>query len=88
MRQGTPVLASKVGGIREIIRHNENGFFLVPEDWDDLGGALNHYASKPEFLRAVGARGRAFVQANFSLQSMIAGTMAVYANGAAEKRQQ
>lgn len=47
---GTPVIASRVGGIPELIEHGGNGLLLEPEDSDALAAAITELASS-EALR-------------------------------------
>src|SRR5437588_12398997 len=40
---GTPVLASDVGGVTEILRDGENGLLVPMNDPDALAGAIRRY---------------------------------------------
>ena len=40
LAEGTPVVATNVGGIPEIITHGENGFLVEPEKEDELAQAI------------------------------------------------
>jgi glycosyltransferase involved in cell wall biosynthesis len=55
MALGKPVVASKVGGLREIIRHGENGFLVDPGDVDGIASAWRALVTQPA-LRASFAR--------------------------------
>jgi D-inositol-3-phosphate glycosyltransferase len=57
---GTPVVASSVGGLREVVRDGENGLLIPPEDPGALAAALGRLADNG--LRArLGAAGPASV---------------------------
>lgn len=58
---GTPVLASRVGGIPELVRHGREGLLVPPKDPHALAGAAEHLWSDAGLRRrlAVGARRRA-----------------------------
>jgi glycosyltransferase involved in cell wall biosynthesis len=59
MVQGLPIVASKVGGVPEILTHNENGILIKAGRRDQLrDGILRMYDDK-EWCRSVGERGRA-----------------------------
>ena len=52
---GTPVLATAVGGVGEIVRDGENGLLVAPGDVDAVAGAIDRYfgdATLRERLRA------------------------------------
>ncbi|WP_263840189.1 glycosyltransferase family 4 protein [Salinibacter sp.] len=61
MAAGTPVVASKVGGLPEIITSSEEGRLVSSEDPEQLAGALKEVLRTPEIQKrlARGARRRA-----------------------------
>lgn len=88
----TPVVASKVGGIPEVVVPDETGL-LVPiesrsetdvEPVDsgrfsaDLAAAVNQLLRAPEASREMGKRARKRVEAHFSWASIAAKTLAFY----------
>jgi glycosyltransferase involved in cell wall biosynthesis len=56
---GKPVVASSVGGLREIVDHNVTGLLLPPDDSDALAAALARLCSEPELRQRFGDAGRA-----------------------------
>ena len=55
---GTPVLATKAGGVAEVVRHEENGLLVEPGDAEGLGAAIRRFftdAGLRERLRAAAA---------------------------------
>lgn len=67
---GKSVVACRVGGTPEIIRHGESGLLVPPGDPSALASALRELMRKPELARAMGERGRADVVARFSITRM------------------
>jgi glycosyltransferase involved in cell wall biosynthesis len=77
MSAGVPVIASKTGGIPEIIRHEENGL-LVDERPESLKSAIAALRSDPALARRLGEAGRRTVAEKFSTGRMVRDTLAVY----------
>jgi glycosyltransferase involved in cell wall biosynthesis len=57
MAAGTPVLASNVGGIPEMVVDGETGVLIPPHDAAALCEALDYLLDDPERLREMGAAG-------------------------------
>jgi glycosyltransferase involved in cell wall biosynthesis len=57
MAAGTPVLASNVGGIPEMIVDGETGVLVPPHDPDRLRAAMDDLLDDPQRLREMGAAG-------------------------------
>ncbi len=51
---GTPVIASRQGGLREIIEHRKNGLLVAPGDAEDLAWAIDYAQTHPEEMRRMG----------------------------------
>lgn len=61
MAQGKLVLASDVGGHRELISHNSTGWLFRQDDVMDLSEQIQHVFNRPEQHAAVKIQGREFV---------------------------
>ena len=69
MATGLPVVASRITGIPELVEEGESGLLVVPGDGADLTNALERLLREPsERRRAMGAAGRAKVEAEFDLE--------------------
>lgn len=53
-----PIIASRVGGLPEIVRDGENGLLIDPGQPDQLEEAIIRVYDAPDTRRAMGARGR------------------------------
>lgn len=69
---GRPILLSVDGEARELVEESGGGRFVEPESAPALADALRSLAADREGGEAMGARGRAFVEARFS-RSALAG---------------
>jgi PEP-CTERM/exosortase A-associated glycosyltransferase len=77
MAQGKIVMASSVGGHRELIRDRETGFLFVPDDALALADCAERVLASTE-LDAVRARARRFVQEERTWRRVVAGYAPVY----------
>lgn len=78
MASGLPVVASRVGGIPEVIEKN-NGILVQPDDTEGLKDALLTLLNDEETRIAMGKENRKRVKAHFSLSKMTAEYESVYA---------
>jgi starch synthase len=92
MACGTPVVASAVGGIPEVVVHGVTGLLIPfepaggshwePRDPDqfsrDLGAAVNELLQSSEKLRIMGLKSREWVEKNFSWKSIARKTLKFY----------
>jgi glycosyltransferase involved in cell wall biosynthesis len=65
MAAGRPVIATRNGGLPELVLDGETGLLVAPGDVDALADALRAYARSPALRTAHGANGRARVSARF-----------------------
>jgi glycosyltransferase involved in cell wall biosynthesis len=79
MAAGLPVVAPAIGGIPGVIRDGETGFLYPQGDEAALAARLAALRADPAAARAVGARGRAHVQARHSSEAMASQYLELYA---------
>jgi len=75
---GVPVIASRVGGIRESIGDATPGALFEAEDPHALATALEKMLRNPEMLRIAGEALKAHVSKHFSLERMLKDTFRLY----------
>ena len=68
MACGTPVVASSLTGIPEIVDHGENGLLVKPGDPTELARAINLLLSEPNLRERFGAGGRSKAEQLFDLK--------------------
>jgi glycosyltransferase involved in cell wall biosynthesis len=73
------IVATRTGGIPEVVADGETGLLVPPRDPRALADAIVRLLGDEPARRAMGAAGFARVSERFSLERMIAGTAAVYA---------
>ncbi len=75
---GVPIVATSVGGIPEVVAHEENGLLVPPADIAALTAALMRLLSHRDLAMALGRGGIARIQRSFTPAAMVAGHLAVY----------
>jgi glycosyltransferase involved in cell wall biosynthesis len=75
---GVPIVASRAGGIPEVVRDGENGLLVPPGDAAALAAAMQRLLADPGLRRRMGGAGRALVRREFSVEAMVEGNLAVY----------
>jgi len=78
MAAGRPVVATAHGGALDIVEEGITGHLVPPERPDLLAGALTDILSAPDRGRRMGAAGRERVEKHFTVDRMVADTIAVY----------
>jgi glycosyltransferase involved in cell wall biosynthesis len=75
---GVPVVATPVGGIRETVLEGETGWLVPPHDVVALAERISWCLGHAEEARAVAAEAQRRVHERFSVERMVAETLALY----------
>jgi glycosyltransferase involved in cell wall biosynthesis len=67
-----PIIATDAGGASEQVLSGQTGRLVPPRDPGAFAEALVELATQPALRRAMGARARKLVEAQFALQRMVA----------------
>jgi glycosyltransferase involved in cell wall biosynthesis len=78
MAMARPVVATRVGGIPEMVEDGLNGLLVPPRDPSALADALITLINRPDERKRMGQAGRARMLEKFSAEAMVAATEAVY----------
>jgi glycosyltransferase involved in cell wall biosynthesis len=78
MAYGKPVVASRVGGLRDLVLQGETGLLVPPRDPASLRSAIEALLDDAGLRRSFGARGRARIAAICSWERVTNATLAVY----------
>jgi glycosyltransferase involved in cell wall biosynthesis len=68
---GRPVVASRVGGLPEIVEDGRNGLLVPPDDPDALAAAVLTVLRDPGLAERLGAEGRARAERDFGLDKHV-----------------
>jgi len=85
MASGLPVVASRVGGVPQLVLEGRTGFLADPSEPQAFADAIAAYVDDAGLRAAHGAAGRAQVQAGHSVDAMVAGYDALYTRHLARK---
>jgi glycosyltransferase involved in cell wall biosynthesis len=78
MAAGVPVVATRTGGIRELVADGTTGVLVDTGDVRALAAGLGALLDDPDRARTLGARARADARQRFSRERMVAALLALY----------
>ena len=85
MAMEKPVVATDVGGTREVVRHGHTGLLVPPRDPEALAAAISEMLEQPGRAREMGRLGRRIVEEGFSARAMVRHMEQLYLDLAAER---
>lgn len=88
MAQGKVVLASDVGGHRELVRHDETGVLFAPEDASAIAGVATRVLQDAAHASRLRLEGRRYVEHERTWASSVARYEEVYRASVAARRMQ
>jgi lipopolysaccharide heptosyltransferase II len=75
---GVPVVATRVGGVNEIIEHEKTGLLVLPKDIEAMSGAVLRILKNPGFSAGLAAEAKKKIETHYTLARMVDATIAVY----------
>jgi len=84
---GLPVIASRIGGLPEVVLDQETGLLVPAEDVAALTAAMERLLHNPEERQHFGQAGRAFVLKNYDWQENVSQMENVYTQLLASKKE-
>jgi glycosyltransferase involved in cell wall biosynthesis len=87
MAAGTPVVASAVGGLEEVVRHAETGITVYPNDVDSCAWGIVHTLQFPDWARQRAQNAMNLVNTIYSWDTIAEQTLAVYRRVAARRQE-
>ena len=79
MAHGRPVVATRVGGLLDLVVDGETGIVVPPRDPAALRSALERLLADPDLRHRLGMAGRDRARAHFSWEKVTDATLAAYA---------
>jgi glycosyltransferase involved in cell wall biosynthesis len=78
MARGVPVVATRVGGVPELVRDGKDGRLVEVARPDQLAAAMLELLDAPDLRRGMGAAGSVRVRELFSTETMVTRTENLY----------
>jgi glycosyltransferase involved in cell wall biosynthesis len=78
MACGLPVVATRVGGLPEVVVHEHTGLLVASQDAQQLAAALNRLVQQEDTRLSLGRQGRTRVMKHFSVQRMVSTYESLY----------
>ncbi len=76
-----PVIASKAGGITDVVEHGVNGLLVPPGDVSALADALRTLATDTKLSRKLGQRAKKSIDERFNWDKIVKRLISLYATG-------
>ena len=77
MAAGLPIVATKVGGIPDVLEHEQSALLVEPANPDKLANSINRLFSSEQLINTLSTNAKNRV-ADFSLEKMVAETKKLY----------
>ena len=78
MANGTPVVASRIGGILDIVEHEKTGLLTEPGNVSELASAIERVISEPTLAQHLVQEGYALVNSRFAWSNIADETLKVF----------
>lgn len=75
---GVPIVASRVGGIPEVVHHGVNGYLVEAGSVKGIVHGVRDFLQDPVKAKRFGQAGREIVRSRFSIGAMVSGNLRVY----------
>jgi glycosyltransferase involved in cell wall biosynthesis len=82
MACGKPIVATRAGGIPEVVQDGVTGILVPPRDHEAMAAAIVTLLKDEALRRAMGAEGLSLANARFSAERMVQDTVRVYERAA------
>lgn len=84
--KGLPLIAPKIGGMPEIVKHNENGILLKRNDSDCVAETIRQLSEDEKLRKMLGNNARKYIENTFSQEVIIGKIQEMYEMCLGEKK--
>jgi glycosyltransferase involved in cell wall biosynthesis len=75
---GKPIVASKVGGLKDLVKDGETGLLFEPGNVEQLAKSIFNLLNGNDVAKEMGLRGKNFVRENFTIEKVVERLEKVY----------
>ncbi len=75
---GVPVVATKIGGIVEVVEHEKTGLLVLPKDTETMADAVLRLINEQKFAQGLIANAKKKIADKYTLKHMAEATLKVY----------
>jgi glycosyltransferase involved in cell wall biosynthesis len=75
---GLPIIASRIGGLAEVVSDGQTGWLVSPGDPDELNSAVSRIFSRPQELQAMRLRARSEFERKYTAEANYAQLLDIY----------
>jgi glycosyltransferase involved in cell wall biosynthesis len=75
---GLPIIASRIGGLAEVVSDGQTGWLVSPGDPDELSSAVSRIFSRPQELQAMRLRARFEFESKYTAEANYAQLIDIY----------
>jgi glycosyltransferase involved in cell wall biosynthesis len=86
MAAGVPVVATAVGGVADVVRHDETGILVPPRNPSALADAINRTATQPLRSAQLAERARTIVASRYGADRLVTDILGLYKTVVTQKR--
>jgi len=73
-----PIVASNIGGLKEVVVNNVTGFLVESENVDAIADAIEKLVIDKNLRKEMGMKGRKFVKENYEFSTNVEDTISLY----------
>jgi glycosyltransferase involved in cell wall biosynthesis len=75
---GKPVVASKVGGLKDLVKDGETGLLFEPGNVEQLAKSIFNLLNGNDIAKKMGLKGKNFVRESFTIEKVVERLEKVY----------
>jgi glycosyltransferase involved in cell wall biosynthesis len=75
---GKPIVTSRVGGLKDLVKNGETGLLFEPGNVKQLARSIFNLLNGDDVAKEIGLKGKNFVRENFTIEKVVERLEKVY----------